>query len=454
MTDDKPAFRGTYPVVGKPVRSGKSTRQQPARGFADLPPSGDRPIGPLKPGTPTPAVKAAPPLSSEPEVRRRVRREDVDPYAPLGWRTGGLILRPSLEMLGGYDTNPNRIPNPGGGSPMVKTEAGLDVASDWQRHALRAVIRGAFYRFFDTPAADRPEATADIGLRLDAARDTTVDLAAVSRLTTQQPGIEQPFVTNQRGNIVEYGGTAGVTQRFGLASLGLRGGVLRTEYQDLSGPGGATINESDRNYNAYDVRLRAGYDATPGVQPFAEVALSQRLYDQTIDAGGYERSSNGWAGRVGTTLEFSRIVTGEVSLGYGARSYEDPRLQPIEGVLTDVALLWTPTPLTSVKLRASTDISETTVSGASGALVYAEGIEVTHALRRNLSLTAALGASQTLYQGVPITEDRYTAGLRLDWKLNRTVAVRASVAHERLDSSVQGADYTANVYLVGLRFQR
>ena len=95
-----------------------------------------------------------------------------------------------------------------------------------------------------------------------------------------------------------------------------------------------------------------------------------------------------------------------------------------------------------------------TFAGASGAIVHSAGVEVTHALRRYLSLSALLDGSQTLYQGVPITEDRLTAGLRLDWKLNRSVVVRASVTHEQLDSSIPGADYTANVYLVGLRLQR
>jgi hypothetical protein len=45
-----------------------------------------------------------------------------------------------------------------------------------------------------------------------------------------------------------------------------------------------------------------------------------------------------------------------------------------------------------------------------------------------------------------------TAGARLEYKLTRSVAVRASFIHERLKSTAPGSDYTANTYLLGLRF--
>ncbi len=451
----RPAFRGTYPVVGKPVRSGKSTRVTPARGVADLPPAGERPVGPLAPGTPSPAVKPGPPLPPlAPPSRRRPRLEDLQAFDPLGVRVGTMTLRPAIEVSGGYDTNPNRIPNPGGGSSLLKTDLGLLADSDWERHALSAVLRGTRYRYFDTPAADRPEVDGALRLRLDALRDTTVDLETIGRLTTQQPGIEQPFVGSSRGQILEGGLAAGVTQRFGDASLGLRGAVGRQVYEAIPLGNGQSLSQSDRDLNSYGVTLRAGYEVSPGIKPFAELTGDRRIYDQAIDAGGFRRSSSGQAVRAGTTLEITRLIVGEASVGYGQREYDDPRLEPIDGFLANASLIWTPTALTTVAFKAGTELSETTVSGASGAIVHSAGIEVTHALRRYLSLSALLDGSQTLYQGVPITEDRLTAGLRLDWKLNRSVVVRASVTHEQLDSSLPGADYTANVYLLGLRLQR
>jgi len=451
----RPSYRGSYPVVGKPVRPAKSTRIVPARGVADVTPLGDRQVGPVIPGTPGPAVKPAPGLPPlAPSVRRRPRTDDLDAFDPLGVRVGAMTLRPSIEASTGYDTNPNRIPHPASGSPVLRTDVGLLADSDWERHAMNFALRGTYWRYFETPAADRPEVDGVWRLRLDARRDTTVDLEALGRLTTQQPGIEQPFVGASRGRVVEGGVGAGVTQRFGDASLGLKGAFGRQVYEPIPLGNGQSISQADRDLNTFGLTLRAGYEVSPSVRPFMEFTGDRRIYDQAIDAGGYRRSSTGQAVRAGTALEFSRLLVGEASVGYGHRAYDDPRLEPVDGILANASLVWTPTALTTVRLRAATELSETTVSGASGAVVHSAGVEVTHALRRYLALSALLDGSKTVYQGVPITEDRYTAALRLDWKVNRSVVVRASVAHERLDSSTVGADYTANVYLVGLRLQR
>jgi len=51
-------------------------------------------------------------------------------------------------------------------------------------------------------------------------------------------------------------------------------------------------------------------------------------------------------------------------------------------------------------------------------------------------------------------ENGYTAGVRLDYKITRSIAFHASYSHERLGSNEAGDDYTANVFLVGLRFQQ
>ena len=55
---------------------------------------------------------------------------------------------------------------------------------------------------------------------------------------------------------------------------------------------------------------------------------------------------------------------------------------------------------------------------------------------------------------VSLVEDGFAGSVKLDWKLTRALAVRASFTHERLRSTSPGDDYTANVFLLGLRLQR
>ena len=69
----------------------------------------------------------------------------------------------------------------------------------------------------------------------------------------------------------------------------------------------------------------------PGLKPFVEVEGDTRVHDLLVDRNGYARNSNGGYVKAGTSFEFSRLLTGEVAVGWAARTYEDPRLRPSAG---------------------------------------------------------------------------------------------------------------------------
>ena len=56
--------------------------------------------------------------------------------------------------------------------------------------------------------------------------------------------------------------------------------------------------------------------------------------------------------------------------------------------------------------------------------------------------------------GLWLDEKYFNGTLKAEYNLTRTVAVRASYTFEKLKSTSVGSDYTANVFLLGLRFQR
>ncbi|MFO1147055.1 MAG: outer membrane beta-barrel protein [Alsobacter sp.] len=436
----------------KPIFPTKSTRQKPVEGVALAPT-----IAPA--ATPqglglVPVQKRAPPLAPPPPPPRRKPKPEDDPWAPIGFRSGGLVLKPAIQVDGGYDSNPNQFSGPHKGSSVVALGGAVDLASDWSRHSLTGAWRGALFRFPQDSSANRPDSEGRATLRLDVLRDTSVEIGASHVVTSQRPGsIEQPELSAKRSLIFTEGGSLGVEQRFGRFELKLKGALGRTDYQDVTLENGTLLSQADRNYDTHGVSLRASYEATPGVKPFVQGTWDERIYDQPIDAGGYARSSNGATATLGTTLEFSRLLTGDIAAGYGQRNYQDPRLAPLRGPVIDGSLIWTPTPLTTVKFRAATSLEETTVSNATGAVAQTVGVEIDHALRRNLTLSAAVVFTRTEYQGVSIREDQMNLAARLEYKLTRSVVLRASAVHQRLNSTVTGNDYTANVFLVGLRFQ-
>ncbi|MGX1743912.1 outer membrane beta-barrel protein [Bosea sp. NPDC055353] len=408
----------------------------------------------FRPPQPAVSVLPPPPPPAPPPPRRRTASEE-DPYAALGIRIGSITLRPAITNSIGYDTNPQRTSAPGTkGSAYSRHEGELAIQSDWNVHELKGQLRGGYLEFFRNKDASRPDAEGNLDLRLDVTRDTRILLESRLRLDTQRPG--SPDLTADvtgRPQIYQYGGSAGISHDINRLQLTLRGSVDRSDYEDARLSNGAILSQKDRNQTQYGLRLRAAYEVTPGFKPFVQAEIDQREFDEKSDSSGYMRSSNGLTGRVGSTFEISRQLTGEVSGGYQDRNYEDTRLKNLRGFVGDAAVLWSPTPLTTVTLRGGAELGDTTIAGSSGTTVRRATLEVAHALRRNLTVTGFTNFSRTEYDGQGLREDYTNVGARLEYKLTRTFAVRASFTHERLNSTAQGSDYTANVSLVGLRVQ-
>ena len=338
---------------------------------------------------------------------------------------------------------------------MLTVSPELKVNSDWLRHELTAEIRGTYSAYGATPELDRPNLEAKVKGRIDATRQTHFDLEGRFLVSTDNPGSPDIRADLARLPIrTTVGSTVGVTHRFNRLEVGLKGLVDRVDYQDSKLVDGTTVSNATRAYSQYGAALRGSYDLTPGVKPFVEVSADTRVHDYEFDAFGFRRDSTGATAKVGTTFEFSRKLTGEASVGYIARTYQDPTLEDLRGLIVDASLLWTATALTTVRLKATSVADESTVPGVSGVLRRDAGIEVEHAFRRWLIGTGKFYVGTDEYVGSPRDDQRMSASVALAYKLTRTMQIKGEFRQEWLRSSVEGADYTASIIMVGLRLQR
>jgi hypothetical protein len=251
-----------------------------------------------------------------------------------------------------------------------------------------------------------------------------------------------------------FGGSAGIGQKFNRFDLSLKGDAERTVYQQSTLTDGSTASNEDRNYNQYGAILRGGYELLPGVTPFVELGTDTRRHDLPIDTSGFQRNSKGVTGKLGSTFDLRGTLTGEVALGYTQRSYDDPRLDKLAGLMGNTSLIWTANALTTVKLSATSTVGESTVSGVSGVLYRDVGLQVDHSFRRWLIGSVKLGFGVDDYVGMSREDKRFTAGVGLTYKFNRSVQLKGEFRQDWLRSNVTGNDYTASIFLLGLRLQR
>ena len=160
--------------------------------------------------------------------------------------------------------------------------------------------------------------------------------------------------------------------------------------------------------------MRASYEVFPGVKPFVEFGADTRKHDLQFDRNGFQRDSQAITPKVGTTFEMTRKLTGEISVGYLTRQYEDPNLAgSARHGLRRLAEMGGHR-LTTATLTGSSRGEESVVAGLSGALRRDVGVQVDHALRRWLIWTVRAGYGFDEYVGSRPRRHAHVARHRAD----------------------------------------
>jgi hypothetical protein len=395
------------------------------------------------------------PVSGVPKTLIRRPTTDDKPFDPLGIQAGSFMLKPAIEVSGGYDSNPARTNAGGGGSIFGIVAPELQASSNWSRHALTADLRGSYISYGTATSLDRPAFDGKIDGRVDVTAQTRIDLESRLVVATDNPGSPNIQAGLARLPIsTDLGGSIGLGQSFNRIDVEIKGGIDRTTYQNSVFTDGTILSNDDRNFDQYSGQLRAGYELTPGIRPFVELDADRRHHDLPFDAFGFARDSDGAAGKVGSTFELSRILTGQIAFGYLERRYGDPALPTIQGPTLDASLVWAATALTTFKLNAVTSANESTLAGVSGVFTHELGFEIDHSLRTWLDAAVKFTGDRDAYVGSPRQDDRYVAAFDLTYKLNRELQLKGELRREWLNSNEPGNDYQAYVAMLGVRAQR
>ncbi|MBT1513621.1 outer membrane beta-barrel protein [Bradyrhizobium sp. SRL28] len=490
---DKPAPSriGQIPKYGLPAANGAADTGYDSlnrkRKKPKYYPGQARPKPPVGPGSPPPPIAAntrlrlsIPPSESANKTRippamagtvvgqppRKRLRIDDDPFGAVGDYAGSFLIKFAVEFSGGYDTNPGRLAA-AQAKPFYVISPEFLAVSDWERHALVADLRGSFSGYTSnlTPNADgtplsapldidRPSFIGHVDGRLDVSRDTRLGAQGRLFVSTDNPGSP-----NVQAGLARYpiyttvGGTVGVDQSFNRLQVSAGATVDRTDYTNSKLTDGTSTTNDDRNLTQYGGIGRVSYDLRPGLKPFVEMQGDSRVHDIKLDRGGYARDSAGGYVKGGTSLEFSRLLTGEIAVGYAARDYVDPRLNRLEGLLVSSSLVWTATPLTTAKFYSDTTITETTLPGTSGVLTHVYTVEVDHDFRRWLTAIGKFTWGELDYQGNPRRDKIYTVSGEAIYRMNRSVWLRGTLRRDWLDSNLPGNSTASTVVMLGVRLQ-
>ncbi len=382
------------------------------------------------------------------------RASDDDPYAALGFRAGGFILRPSLES--GITATSNANSSPGGkGAILSESTLRLNAVSDWSENTASIDAFGTFRKSISGAKLSEPSAGIDAKIDINLGSDF-VARGRFGYSLVPETASSPVFLTGTVGEPLTKSitGSLGLDKEVGKLRLGLTGNVERLTYGDAQFVGGGTASQHDRDSTLVSAILRAGYEISPAITPFVEGEIGRRYYDLSVDSSGYRRSADRVGARAGVALDFGDKLRGEVSAGFIQESPDDSRLAAISGPSLAASLSWSPLRGTTVSLESSTTVEGTTTVGESGSLLHLASLSVERQMRANLTGTASVGAFYRDYTGSNGHDFDWDAELSMTYWFNRYFGLVGRLRHEQLASNLPGRDYKTESVFLGVKLQR
>ncbi len=410
-------------------------------------PTGDEVIG-----APLAGPRQAAPLGREAPPLRPRREAEAEPFAATGVALGSFVIRPAIEI------GVNATDNPAGAEG--ETAIGFLVAPEFvarsedSDHEIEVALRGQGI-FYSQEEFDEREGEARVRGRYDLTSRTSLEgEAAYTYSLDRFNDPDTPDAAAERPAVESVEAEIGGTHRFGRLGVGVTGAVDRTVNEDVALAGGDIASRQELDNTEYEARVRASYEASGAMTPYAEVEVGRRNYDLEVDDNGFRRASVWGELRGGLLVNLGSKLDGEVVVGYRHEDIEDERLDDIDAVVAAASVMWSPRRLTEIRVELSTDVRPTSVSDSSGSLVYSATVTALRRVSPRLGLEAGLGFDHERFVGIDRRENTFSGFAGVAYALSRSASLEARYVHERSAGTEPDDDSKANAVTVRIRLQR
>jgi hypothetical protein len=400
-----------------------------------------------------------PPEVTVPE-RQSVLNRPRPAYDPVGGRIGDFFLFPSGEMEKNWNSNIFATSSNAKSDFYTSARPAFSVLSDWGTNQLNFLANAEIRRYATNVSENQTNYSVLINGRLDVTdgshltsgigfQNAHEDRTEPSTLTTQVRPTEYQEASGKLKYVYERG----------LLGLSVDGNVDYYSYDNTITGGGTLVRESDRNRVEAYGGPRVSYEIVPGYHAFIRTAVNTRIYQSTFDSTGIKRSSHGFEGDVGTAFELSRLINGEVFVGYLQQNYDDAQLSAIHGVGFGGNLLWNMTQATSFRANVSRTVQEVDLfqmpatSTATAYLQTLAGAAIEHELLPNVVLTGGASFAVQSYQSITRTDNIVEGDLGVRYLLNRNWSIGLATSYQSRTSNISGVNYNQAQIDAKLRLQ-
>jgi hypothetical protein len=370
----------------------------------------------------------------QPVEEQPLPRQPVD---PTGIRIGSFMLRPSISQ--NINTEITRSSGEKQNRDYLTTGIRGNLQSDWSRHSLTVNGEMTLEKNYHGGARDlSPEGRLNADLRLDLSDQTTAHITTGYSFTREDN--DDPNAIGgaaEQAGVHEYDAGASIERAVGKVHALAALDASRFTYTDSTLTDGTTVSNATRDRTGIDGRLRLGYEVSPALIPYVEVATGHTFYDSKRDFYGYERSSQNYAARTGIQFDFGEKLRGELGTGYQLTDYEDSRLDNVGGLTFNGQLTWSPQRGTTIDTGLRTTVQDATVPGESGWVEYQLTSALAYEVRDNLIGRLTAGATYRDFSRTVGDDVTWLAGTGLTWNINRYLDLTGDLEYEWTTGSTQ-----------------
>ena len=385
-------------------------------------------------GGSAPAQEIADPAAGLP-----VRERDRLGYEPVGVRLGSFLFYPSLLAGPFYDSNLFATPANAIDDSGLLMSPRLSAASQFSRHALKFELGADHFRYRRQRSEDRTDLFARADGRLDVRRDM-VAMASLEAAHTHEDRAspDSPALAAEPVAANLLSGSATLNKTFNRFGLSLGTAVAWADYEDVDRIGGGVLDQDFRDHVVYSLGGRGTYAWMPGQRVFADLRANWRRYDSP---GTLAFDSHGFTALAGLEFALTTLLHGELGLGYFRQQYDSPTVPDLEGPSYLANLIWNPTPLMTVTLSGKRQVQDSAGTGAVARIESSFEAVLDYELLRNLIISPRLRFVHEDYAGLARTDTLVQPGLKLEYLINRHVAVGAEYVFTTRESNLTGIDY-------------
>jgi hypothetical protein len=378
-------------------------------------------------------------------------------YQADGIRLGAFMLSPSLDLV--YEDHDNiyyQNEDPVSDS-VYHLRPRLTLSSGWSRHALGISVAGDFARYLDRDHEDYDDLNLAVDARIDVKRGKFFFVKAASMLLHEErsspddPGGVVPTDFSNRLLGIGYQHT------FNRLTANLSLDHLETDFDDNLDENGQTIDNQDRDRSQDNVRLQLNYQIMPQRSVFLALGRNTIEYDRPADDAGFTRDSDGFEARAGMSFSITGVLEGSAWLEHVRQDYDDPRFGSVDDTGFGMALDWSPTRLTRLRLSAELAPLETTQAYSPGYVGTHYSVRLQHELRRYLVMHARLSYLDNAYTLTPdapadalVSTDITRAEIGFSYLFNPRVQLTAGFTREKQDANIRIEQYDANRFFLTL----